>query len=125
MPVNNFQSDARCEKSISGTTIAGSQINGKYSSAIFGWSKAIFCIGDGNASKAVATIYASKPRAIRFHAISSGLFTDLLRKAIRKIIGAVTPDNISKLLPSNVIVLGTRPCWNNHSSTISTGILIT
>ena len=59
-------------KNTIGTTTAGSQLNGKYMIARFGWPKAIDCSGEGKARTAVATMFVSKRSATTFHAINNG-----------------------------------------------------
>ncbi len=52
----------------------GSQTNGKYVTAIFGWSNAICCIGDGKAITAFVTIFSNSRSVKMFHAVSSARF---------------------------------------------------
>jgi hypothetical protein len=64
-----------------GTITLGSHMNGKNVTPRFGWSRAICCIGPGKERAAKTTMFIKRASAVRFHAISSGLFVSGPRKA--------------------------------------------
>ena len=93
--------------------------------AIFGWSNANFCIGEGAENSALNTIFNKSIKPITFQKINSFFDTLLFLKAKYAMMGAVIPAIISKFLPSKVISWGIVLLMNNKYNTISTGILTT
>ena len=58
--------DTKCPNKTVGTINVGNQLNGKFRIAMFGWSNANFCIGDGAESKALTTIFIKSARHTKF-----------------------------------------------------------
>lgn len=121
--VNSCLIATRCVSKTMGTIKVGNQLKGKFKIAIFGWSNANFCMGDGAESKALITIFSKSPRQITFQINIPRLPIQCFEKPKNATIGAVIPENISRFLPSKVIRPGMALCRNNQNNTNSTGIL--
>ena len=92
-----------------GTTQPGNHTNGKYKTAILGWSKANCWIGKGAERIALITIFNKSPRQIKFQIriiLGESLFFTNPKYQTN---GAVIPAIISKFRPSKVINSGILP----------------
>src|SRR5690554_3725731 len=116
--------ETKCPNKTIGTINVGNQLNGKFKIAVFGCSKANFCIGDGAEKKAFTTMLTRRPRQIKFQIKIVLRLIFPLANPKYAIIGAVIPAIISKFLPSKVISSGIALFRKSQNSTISTGILI-
>ncbi len=99
--------DTKCPNKTIGTINVGSQLNGKYRIAMFGWSNANCWIGKGVDNNALTTMFNKSARQMKFQNKIICRLNILFVKPKYAIKGAVMPEIISKLRPSNVINCGT------------------
>ena len=124
MLISIFLIAIRCAYNIRGAINDGSRLNGKVKIATFGWARDNNCIGDGVDSTAVIITFNNKIKQIKFHRSKARRWTVFFLKTKKTIIGAETPDKISKLVPSNVTKTDINPLWYNNVKIISIRILI-
>ncbi len=98
--------DVKCPNKTIGTIKVGNQLNGKFRIAMFGWSNAKICKGDGAENIALITMFNKRARQIKFQTKINFLLNFPFVKPKYAINGAVIPAIMSKLRPSKVISCG-------------------
>ena len=109
------------ENITTGTIKEGSKLKGKWSTAMFGWSNANCCSGDGEDNIPCTITFITKSNARKFQI--NNIFFEIwfLRKAMRTIGIAVIPEIISTFLPSKVMSSGTHFIVHNQNKINSMG----